>query len=825
MNKKILYLIIATLPMQTFAETKMFAEATSASETTAFSDTTRIYHRVFDLDEVVVVSQPKETSRLRLQPTSSSVFSSKEMERLNIESMSDLAHYVPSLAIPAYGSRLTSSLYVRGIGSRTGDPAMGVYYDNIPLMSKSAYNSHIYQLDRADILRGPQGTLYGVNTEGGLMRLYSKNPMSYQATEIRVGSSINAGDASNTSGRVPAATNIEVAKYHRPSEELAFSIATFYSGNRGIYNNTNLGEAADKGDEAGARAHIVWRPSKKLSMELTTDWQHVNENAFPYGEYNEESDTWSAPSTTVMNGYKRNMLTVGLHTAYRVDSMILSSTTSYQLLDDHMTMDQDYLPADFLRLTQKQLMNAVTQEFTLKTRSISRWQHTSGVFFSHEWLRTEAPVYFGDDMNTMIMRMIGAQMQQVGMPAQMVNMLQISDNAVPGMFHTPRLNLGIYHESNISITDRLTLTLGLRYDYLHNKIDYDTESHFSMGMAATGGMPGGMGNSGSMPGMGGAASMMRRYSSVLQSSISNSYHELLPKFAVSYRIDDRGNNVYATVSKGFRAGGYNLQMFSDIFQSELRNQGRNLMALMQGDMSVEHDAADYDNIANTITYSPEESWNFEAGAHLNLLDGALQADLAGYYMRVDDQQLSVMADKYGYGRMMINAGRTASYGAEAALRGTLLNRRLSWAATYSYTHSTFREGEEKLEEDNTSGDNTSLRGNRVPFIPAHAFSLMADYRLPIAGSSLKAVTFGADVSGKGDIYWDTDNEHSQPFHAILGAHVAFDLGKVGVNLWGKNLTDTGYNTFLVSSAADGTRRSFSQRGMPLRLGVDISLKL
>ena len=80
--------------------------------------------------------------------------------------------------MPSYGSRLTSSFYIRGIGSRINNPAIGVYLDGMPLLTKSAFNQHIYQIDRIDILRGPQGTLYGMNTEGGLVRIYSKNPLA-----------------------------------------------------------------------------------------------------------------------------------------------------------------------------------------------------------------------------------------------------------------------------------------------------------------------------------------------------------------------------------------------------------------------------------------------------------------------------------------------------------------------------------------------------------------------------------------------------------------------------------------------------------------------
>ena len=160
--------------------------------------------RVVDLDEVVVVAQPKEGFLLRQQPMSSSAFGSREMQQLNVRSLSQLSDHVPSFAMPSYGSRLTSSMYIRGIGSRVNNSAVGIYYDHIPLMSKSAYNTHFYMLDRVDVLRGPQGTLYGANSEGGIVRIYSKNPMSYQGTDLNLG--IGTGFY----------RKVEVAHYHRP---------------------------------------------------------------------------------------------------------------------------------------------------------------------------------------------------------------------------------------------------------------------------------------------------------------------------------------------------------------------------------------------------------------------------------------------------------------------------------------------------------------------------------------------------------------------------------------------------------------------------------
>ena len=145
--------------------------------------------RVIDLDEVVVVSQPKDVFRLRQQPTHSSLFTQNELSSISVNDLAHLSDFVPSFSMPVYGSRLTSSVYMRGTGSRmnTAAPSVPIYYDNIPLVSKAAFNTHFYMLDRVDVLHGPQATLYGMNSEGGLVRIFTKNPMNYQGTDVNLG--------------------------------------------------------------------------------------------------------------------------------------------------------------------------------------------------------------------------------------------------------------------------------------------------------------------------------------------------------------------------------------------------------------------------------------------------------------------------------------------------------------------------------------------------------------------------------------------------------------------------------------------------------------
>ena len=799
--------------------------------------------KVVDLDEVVVVAQPKDQVRLRLQPVSSNVFGSEQLQQLNVRDLSQLSQYVPSFVMPAYGSRLTSSMYVRGIGSRVNSPAVGVYYDNIPLMSKAAFNNHFYMLDRVDILRGPQGSLYGQNTEGGLVRIYSKDPTKYQGTDIRLGLGTGLW------------RNVEVAHHHRPSEKLAFTVAGFYSGLKGFINNQCFDEKNDRSLEAGGKARLIFQPSAKLKLDWTADYQWVSQNGFGYGEMDFADDHVQDPATTIMNGYKRNMLTTGLSLSADLGSLLFTSTTSYQFLQDRMLMDQDYMSPDYLQLEQRQKMNALTQEFVVRSHDAKRWQHATGLFGSYQWLRTDAPVSFGDAITgpisnaitnamtsamrqsmypRMYQQMYAQMLEQMmgqGMPAAAAEaaaakaaeaaankaveaaiggVSMSAEMAVPESFKTPTMNLALFHESNLLLTDRLKLTIGLRLNLDRVKIEYDALAYMNM--------------------TGGTAERQATYhlTSHITDSRQKSFTQLLPKIGLTYDLGAQTGNVYALVAKGYRAGGYNIQMFSDVLQTELNAHQQDAM---RGDYDVEHTDADYDAIAETIAYKPEESWNFELGSHLNLFGGSTHLDIALYYMLIRNQQLSQMIPGSNYGRMMVNAGRSHSCGIETTLRGRALDNALDWGIAYGFTNAKFDDYEavnlagfapQSPSDDSYLGQLKNYDGLYVPFVPQHTLSAMADYRIG-------RFTIGANLSGQGKTWWDEANTYSQKFYATLGAHADYEWSMFNgqcsmiISLWGRNLTNTHYNTFAVQSSAAGGTRYFAQRANPIQLGIDLSL--
>ncbi|WP_277065298.1 TonB-dependent receptor [Prevotella aurantiaca] len=799
------------------------------------SDTARIY----DIDGVFIYDNPKEAYLLRQQPLNSTSFNQLQLRNLNTQDLRQLSSFVPSFVMPEYGARYTSSIYMRGIGSRINSPAVGMYIDNMPIQSKSAFNFHTYDIDRIDVLHGPQGTLYGMNTEGGLIRLYSKNPFVYQGTDLKL-------SLGNNFWR-----KAEISHYKRMNDKTAFAVSAFYDGQNGFFTNKYTGKRADKFNEFGGKTRLLWNPNERLDLSFVADYQFVNQYGFPYGQvvtreqvvttditspyYTLKAGT-QAPSQNRQSAYKRNMLNTGIGLKYNGNSFVINSMTSWQYLRDRLKMDNDYLPNDFLYLEQYQLQNSITEELSVKSKSQSRWQWAFGAYGSYQWLKTEAPVYFGGDMNKALSQQITAYAYN-GMLAVMTKRIaadlikkgmseekamevaaisakvaiekaggiRISMQMDPifEMFRTPIFNMGLYHESNIDITDRLRATLGLRYDYSHVAIDYNTSARLMLDESVMG------------------INIRPTITSTLAHNEKNHFKELLPKIGLTYRFNN-GSNAYATWSKGYRAGGFNIQMFSDILQTELSAASQGA----RGDVDVEHDNDFYKNIAKTIEYKPETSFNYEVGAHLNLIDEEMTLDVAAYYMQIKNQQLSVLANNYGFGRMMTNAGKSHSCGLEATLRGETLNKKLNYALSYGFTSTKFDEYTET-----TSGTIVDYKGKRVPFVPQHTLAANADYRIDVDPAALLdpsnkfhlcSVIVGLNLSAQGNTYWDEQNSIAQNFYVTLGAHADADFGPMHINLWVRNLTDTKYNTFAVQSAATGNRYIFGQLGNPFQIGVDVS---
>ena len=775
--------------------------------------------KVIDIEEVVIIASPKETSKLRQLPASVSLISQKDMQANRITSLKSASNIVPNFFMPDYGSRLTSAMYIRGIGSRINTPAVGMYVDNIPYLDKSAFDFNFYDIERIDILRGPQGTLYGRNTMGGLVKVHTRSPFSYQGTDMKLG----YGSGNNH-------RSASLTHYHRLNERFAFSAGGYYEGADGFYTNTHLNKKIDDMQAGGGRMRAIWLPADNWKFDLTVGYDYTDEGGYPYyytGKLNGEEDRANLLGKIAYNresSYRRSLLNTGLNIEHQAKNFIFNAVTGFQHLNDRMFMDQDFSPMDTYTIEQKQRINSLTEEITFKSKPGKAWQWTTGVFGFYQNMNVISPVTFLEDGMGMLNQMLGSVIPgkiEVAMGPTMkmdiLPSLNITDTQMPidGHFKTPQYNVALFHQSqfrDLFGMEGLSFTAGLRLDYEKMQMTYNSGTFLDY----TVGIKGEMNRGGQVTTINMMPETPLTVESRYKGKLSKDYIQLLPKFALQYDFNHGKSNVYASISKGHRSGGYNYQMFSELLQSSLKNdmmrQSKNEImekagnyASMVGQYFPE--AGENPDAQQAVEYKPEYTWSYELGTHMSLFDGKLQADLAVFYMETYDQQLSRMADS-GLGRITVNAGESESYGVEANLIANL-NRHLQLNASYGYTHATF--------EKYNAGEDEDYSGNYVPFVPMHTLNVGGSYAFHFKDSWAKSLTLGANLTGAGKIYWTESNHVSQDFYTNLNGYISLQTNAVTIDLWGRNLTDNEYTTFYFESMG----RGFEQRCKPFQMGVDL----
>ena len=786
--------------------------------------------KVVDIEEVVVIATPKENKKLRELPAATTVLSQKDMQANQVNSVKNLTGIVPNLFIPDYGSKLTTSIYIRGIGSRINTPSVGLYVDNIPYIDKSAFDFNYADIERIDILRGPQGTLYGRNTMGGLIKVHTKSPFTYQGTDIRMG----AATYNNY--------NVSLTHYHRISDRFAFSTGGFYEHTGGFFENSaRNNEKVDKSNAGGGRFRGIYMPTSNLKIDMALSYEYSDQGGYPYyytgitpsaiaeakkdkKEITEDrADYIGKISYNDRSSYYRGLLNAGVNIEYQAQNFILSAVTGYQNLKDRMFLDQDFTERDIFNIEQKQRSNTISEEIILKAKPGKRWQWATGAFGFYQWLHTTGPVLFKEEgVKTMIEDNANnafAAMEGKGPTMRMT--LHNPTLSVGGTFDTPTLSGALYHESTFNdlFTEGLSFTAGLRLDYekismKYNSVSTPVDFDFDLSMA-----------------MGPASLNLSDHNMKAPTSfvgkLSTDYLQLLPKFAIQYEWNKR-NNIYATVAKGYRSGGYNIQMFSDLSQTEMTRSMMN--AIMESPNLGKHPQygaifeqmlssriPNEPDVKKSTTYKPEYSWNYELGSHLTLWEGKLWADFAVFYMDTRDQQISQFAAS-GLGRITINAGKSRSYGAEASLRASVTNE-LSLNASYGYTYATFTDYIiNEADKDGNLTVKADYNGKYVPFVPKHTLNIGGEYAITCSSRSIfDRIVFQANYNAAGRIYWTEQNDVSQAFYGTLNWRANLEKGNAMISFWARNFLDKDYAAFYFETMNKG----FMQKGRPVQFGIDL----
>jgi outer membrane receptor protein involved in Fe transport len=237
--------------------------------------------------------------------------------------------------------------------------------------------------------------------------------------------------------------------------------------------------------------------------------------------------------------------------------------------------------------------------------------------------------------------------------------------------------------------------------------------------------------------------------------------------------------LYTTMSKGYRAGGFNTQIFSDILQNLTMNT-------MMQDLGVYLDKQFVSVSADNTKYDPEYAWNLEVGTRLR--KGTFSAGASAYYMNVRNQQLTVFPAGMSTGRMMTNAGRSRSIGVETEL---------GWKLEQFRSHISWSWCDARFVSYNDG--NNDYSGNPLPYVPKHTLQVSSGYSFRINNNTLD---IDASINGAGPFNWDETGTRQEPFRIKAGCRIALVFNEWEIFVHGDNLTDTQGRTFYFKSVGN-----------------------
>lgn len=699
--------------------------------------------------EEVVVQSVKEDLDLSKSPLSSNVFTLPVIKNNMTSNIKSLSGFVPNLYIPDYGSKMTSSIYMRGVGSRIGDPAIGFYVDGVPIFNKNVFDSDFSDILRCEVLRGPQAVVYGRNNSAGLIKLRTISPDQFQGIRF----SLQAGNGGYFKSSIGA--------YSKLSEKKFFSVNLAFQRQDGFYKNVYDDSYVNNLNDFSAKSKFIYLLSSVSRLENIFNYNSVNQGGYAYVLEDEELNPNGDVNYNDDCSYERHFISDALvysrEAKYKINNVL-----SFQYLDDVMSLDNDFTDQSFFKIRQHQREATIYDEFTLRSN-----HNIFGVSTFYKDNDMNSPVTFLEDgVQSLILDNINAGLQNI-----LPGMSMIFDRSVllnSNSFRTKTYGVSSFFQNEFS-RGRFTFRSGLRLNYEYSSFDYDNSMKFNYRFNDE------------------AVSDFKEVDSKLNGSEMSDYLTLLPKFSLLYNLDDV-NNVYLSLSRGSKSGGFNSQMFSDLVKNK-----------MMADLGVYMVGSDDYTVADIIKYKPEYSYNMEVGVHSVLFNKKLNFNSTIFYTEIRNQQMTFFPSSSSSGRMTGNMGRTTSKGIELSARYKF-DSGVSMMAGYGYANAEDKEG------------------MRVPYAPKHTFSLAGDYNLYNV-LFLDKIHFHGSIKGAGPIWWNTENTIKDRVYAVGDASLGFSLGDMEISLWIKNIMDKRYHTFYFESMG----KSFYSLSNPRRFGLTINL--
>ena len=656
----------------------------------------------------VRIDVTKQNQKSHNIPMSVTAFNAKAIETLKIDDITDIKSLIPNVFIPKHGTRLNTDIYIRGVGTSKGEPSVGIYVDDIPYFDSGTVNFEFANISKIELLRGPQGTLYGRNAMGGLLKIYTPDPVFERKADIKLDySRFNTYKIDGNYNQVI-------------SDKIAFNFNTFYKHSDGFFTNKFDNKKVDAEKTYGWHSKFRFDISDKLKARLLLSCEKSNQPGFAYGVYDSNTQTVNDVNYNNPSKYERKFRTAGLNLKYEASLFDINFSTSFQKLIDTYLIDQDFTPNDIYAVDMNRNNNAIVEELSFKSKPDSKLKWIGGLFaFQRDLLK---------DVDFSINGSHGK-----------MNFLKNYNQKIYGFAG--------YGQADYSI-HQFVISTGLRYDLENAQLDYNYD--------------------------------LKRGENTTHKTDFNhqlKFNQILPKLSLSY-LPDNNTNIYTSITKGYKAGGFNA--------------------------TIERDEDE--------TFEPEYSINYETGVKLRSLKNKLITNFSLFYIDWDHQQV-VQSVPSGRGTMIKNAGKSESKGVEFETQ-YLINHNLDFALNFGYDDAKFIKYKYNDTKDYT--------GNQLPLVPKYTFSTIMNYKWRLNKKAIKYVLFNVNYNRFGKYYWTADNADYQKSYGLLNANIKFVLKKANIGFWAKNITNEKYNKYYFTIST--LHKAYAEASKPVQFGVFIKYK-
>ena len=402
----------------------------------------------FALEEVIVTAQ-KRAQNMQDVAVSAQAFSGEDIRVMGLDSVADLIYTAPSLNAGGLGSGSQQQMGLRGVVDYSRnpgvDPRMGVYIDQVYQGQGYSADQPLLGLETVEILRGPQGTLFGKNTVSGAINLVTKKPSESFEGEFAV-SAGNEGQA-----RYQAYVSGGI------TDTVSASLALTYDERDGLYQNTVLNKVTGDYDRTSGRAKIHWAPNEKLEATFTYDFSE-RASSEPVGV------EAALPAFETRAGFESRDNTefsgTALHLNYQLDSGVqLVSITSKRDAEFSLIGDDDMLPARIQTTFFDENNDQFTQEVRLQSADDSEIKWLAGVYYFQADRDTGRYARFDEDLYNVLIPPLAPYAAALS-----------GQGAVPSLLEHE--SFALFGQMEWAMTDALSMTVGFRYTEDEKSVDW-----------------------------------------------------------------------------------------------------------------------------------------------------------------------------------------------------------------------------------------------------------------------------------------------------------------------------------------------------------------